>query len=51
MMCEFHDCNGNGFRYIWWTDKLFYLSKMNGFGGSLLREMIWFVFQQNLVLI
>ena len=27
-MCEFHDSNGNGFRDIWWTDKLIYFSSM-----------------------
>ena len=25
-MCEFHDSNGNGFRDMWWTDKLIYYS-------------------------
>ena len=27
-VCEFHGSNGNGFGYIWWTDKLFYFSKL-----------------------
>ena len=25
-MCEFHDSNGNGLGYIWWTDKVVYFS-------------------------
>ena len=28
-MCEFHDSNGNGFRDIWWTDKLTYFSSID----------------------
>ena len=30
MMCEFHDSNGNGFRDVWRTDKLFYFSSIEG---------------------
>ena len=28
-MCEFRDCNSNGFRDILWTDKLIYLRYIN----------------------
>ena len=28
--CEFRDSNGNGFGDIWWTDKLIYLSSIDG---------------------
>ena len=28
-MCEFRDSNGNGFRDICWTDKLFYFSSID----------------------
>ena len=28
-MCKFHDSYGNGFRDIWWTDKLFYFSSID----------------------
>ena len=29
-MCEFYDCNCNGFGDIWWTDKLIYFSIIDG---------------------
>ena len=32
MMCEFHDSNCNGFRDIWWTDKLIYFSSIDDGG-------------------
>ena len=28
-MCEFHDCNGNGFGDMWWTDKCTYFSSID----------------------
>ena len=28
-MCEFHDCNGNGLRDIWWTDKCMHFSSID----------------------
>ena len=32
-VCEFHGSNGNGFGDIWWTDKLFYFSKLSIYSG------------------
>ena len=34
-VCEFHrhGYNGNGFGDIWWTDKLFYFSKLSTYSG------------------
>ena len=29
-MCEFYSSNDNGFGDIWWTDKLFYFSSIDG---------------------
>ena len=28
-MCEFHDCNCNGFGDMWWTDKCTYFSSID----------------------
>ena len=41
-MCEFHDCNCNGFGDMWWTDKCTYFSSIDGNLGT---------FQESLVLV
>ena len=39
-MCEFHDCNGNGFGDIWWTDKCTYFSSID-MAAMLVLDLRW----------
>ena len=38
-MCEFHECNCNGFGDIWWTDKCIYFSSIDR-SGTIVRYII-----------